>query len=35
LSSLFLVLAIIHVVLTHIQVLTGIDSNTTKQEGEH
>ena len=33
-SSFFLVLAIIHVVLTHIQILTGIDSSTTKQEGE-
>jgi len=36
LSSLFLVLAIIHVVLSQIQILTDNDSsNTTKQEGEN
>ncbi|NQY86667.1 MAG: TRAP transporter small permease subunit [Colwellia sp.] len=35
LSSFFLVLAIIYVVLSQIQTLTGNDSNTTKQEGEH
>lgn len=34
-SSLFLVLAIIHVVLSHIQVLTGKDEQTPTQEGEH
>lgn len=36
LSSLFLVLALIHVVLSHIQTLTeSNNSNTAKQEGEH
>ena len=35
LSSIFLVLAIIHVVLSHIQILTTKHDDSAKQEGEH